>query len=287
MTSSPPAVLITGASTGIGWATAELLAREGFVVYAGVRRSPDGAARPTPAGCEPLELDVTDGASVARALGRLRADLPEGLFALVNNAGIAPPAAVELADLDQCRQVFEVNVVSAVRMMQACLPLLRSGRGRIINMSSMNGTVALPIVGVYSASKFAIEALSNALRVELRPWGIPVTVIRPGQIRTPIFEKAIAALELEAAAVPAELSAGYAPLYERAIQFSGRGANSPTPAEAVARKVLKALRARKPKSRYYVGYDAVGLQIAWEYLPTRWMDWAVGMAMGTNRRVDY
>jgi NAD(P)-dependent dehydrogenase (short-subunit alcohol dehydrogenase family) len=283
----PPAVLVTGASTGIGWATAELLAAQGYRILAGVRRRvPADPLPPVPPGCEPIELDVTSADNVARAASHLGAELPGGLFALVNNAGMAPPAAVELADVDEFRRVLEVNAVAPLRLIQVCLPLLRRGRGRIINMSSMNGTVSLPIVGAYSASKFALEALSNALRVELRPWGIPVTVIRPGQIRTPIFDKAGAFLEARATAIPEEMLDGYADLYARAVKFNARGARAHTGPDAVARTVLRALRARRPKSRYYVGLDAVGLQIAYEWLPTRLMDWIFAAVMGVNRRAS-
>lgn len=287
MTILPPrAVLVTGTSTGIGWAIAELLAARGFRVLAGVRRrTPGEPLPPAPPGCEPIELDVASADHVARVASRLAGELPGGLFALVNNAGMAPPAAVELADVDEFRRVLEVNAVAPLRLIQACLPLLRRGRGRIVNMSSMNGTVALPIVGVYSASKFALEALSDSLRVELRPWGIPVTVIRPGQIRTPIFDKAGAAIEARAKEIPAEVADGYAQLYARAAKFNARGANARTGPEAVARTVLKVLQARRPKSRYYVGLDAVGLQIAFEWLPTRMLDWFFAAAMGINRRV--
>jgi NAD(P)-dependent dehydrogenase (short-subunit alcohol dehydrogenase family) len=287
MTSSPPpAVLLTGASTGIGRATAELLAAKDYRVFAGMRRAAGATTLPEPpAGCETVELDVTDAANLTAVVADLTAKLPGGLYAVVNNAGMAPPAAVELTDADEFRRVLEVNVVAPLRVIQACLPLLRLGRGRIVNMSSMNGTVALPIVGAYSASKFALEAISNSLRVELRPWGVPVTVIRPGQIRTPIFDKAGQALDDRAKLIPAELADGYTSLYEKASLFNARGASARNGPDAVARIVLKALRARRPRSRYYVGFDAVGLQIASEWLPTWMLDWAFGAVMGTNRRL--
>jgi NAD(P)-dependent dehydrogenase (short-subunit alcohol dehydrogenase family) len=288
MTNQPArAVLVTGASTGIGQAIAALLATEGFHVLAGVRRSVQaGSLAEVPPGCEPIELDVTSTDNVAAVVDHMQATLPQGLFALVNNAGMAPPSATELTDVDEFRRVLEVNTVAPLRMIQACLPLLRRGQGRIINMSSMNGTVAVPIVGAYSASKFALEALSTALRVELRPWNIPVTVIRPGQIRTPIFDKAGAALDARAQKIPPGLADGYASLYAQAIKFNQRGANNPNGPDAVARKVLRALRARRPKSRYYVGLDAIGVQVAFVWLPTWLMDWAMGAAMGVNRRAS-
>ncbi len=287
MATAPRAVLITGASTGIGRATAELVAAAGFTVLAGMRKGAAGAPGvEPPAGCERLELDVTHPDDVAAAIASVAAACPQGLFALVNNAGMAPPGPLELTDPDELRQVLEVNTVAPLRMIQACLPLLRRGGGRIINMSSMNGTVAMPIVGAYCASKFALEALSDTLRMELRPWRIPVTVIRPGQVSTGIFTKAQVELDGRSQKVPAAVAPGYGPLFEQANVFNARGAAARTRAEHVARAVLRALRSRRPKSRYYVGADAIGLQIAKEWLPTRLLDWAMTKAMGLSRRAD-
>jgi NAD(P)-dependent dehydrogenase (short-subunit alcohol dehydrogenase family) len=275
------AALVTGVSTGIGRATAELLAARGYRVFGGLRRSGPGEPLPAaPAGVEPLELDVTSDEAVAQAAARLTRELPDGLYALVNNAGIAPPAVLELADLDEFRRVLEVNTIAPLRVIQAFLPLLRQRRGRIINMSSMNGTVAMPIVGAYSASKYALEALSDTLRVELRPWKIEVTVLRPGQVRTEIFAKAGQFLDERAQEIPAHLAQGYAKLFRRASMFNRRGAKAGTMADDVARVVLKALGARRMKPRYYAGFDAVGLQIAREWLPTRLLDRWLARAMG-------
>jgi NAD(P)-dependent dehydrogenase (short-subunit alcohol dehydrogenase family) len=284
MASPPRAVLITGCTSGIGRATAEIAAAAGYFVLAGMRRHGNGPLA-APAGCEAVELDVTDETSVARAMDEVRVRCPGGLYALVNNAGIAPPAATELADLDEFRRVLEVNTIAPLRMIQACLPLLRRGKGRIINMSSMNGSVALPIVGVYSASKFALEALSTTLQIELRPWGIPVSVIRPGQVKTDIFAKAGESLVAGAKTIPPELQTGYGPLYEHAFSFNQRGAAAKTTPEDVGRKVLKALTARWPKPRYYVGFDAVGLQIMFEWLPTLIVNRILARLMGTFHRL--
>jgi NAD(P)-dependent dehydrogenase (short-subunit alcohol dehydrogenase family) len=275
------AALVTGVSTGIGRATAELLAAQGYRVWGGLRRPAPGAPLPAPpSGVEPLELDVTSDEAVAAVAQRLAGDLPTGLDALVNNAGIAPPAALELANLDEFRRILEVNTVAPLRVIQAMLPLLRTARGRIINMSSMNGTVAMPIVGAYSASKYALEALSDTLRVELRPWDIGVTVIRPGQVRTEIFTKAGAFLDERALEIPDHLAQGYAKLYTRASMFNRRGSKALTAPEDVARVVFKALSARRMKPRYYAGFDAVGLQIAREWLPTWLLDRWLARAMG-------
>jgi NAD(P)-dependent dehydrogenase (short-subunit alcohol dehydrogenase family) len=277
-----PTVLVTGASSGIGLATAQLLACKGFRVLAGVRcdRGQAALAACDSANISPVWLDVTQAEHVDQLLPQIRQLSAGGLYALVNNAGIGPPAAVELTDLDEMRRVLEVNTLAPLRMIQACLPLLRQGHGRIVNISSMNGTIAMPMIGAYSASKFALEALSDTLRVELRPWNIPVSLIRPGQVGTPIFEKARRELEARSQAIPADLQDGYGKLYARAAQFNERGAKAATPPARVARAVLKALRARRPKVHYVVGADAFGLQALRAAIPTRWLDNIMAIAMG-------
>jgi len=159
--------------------------------------------------------------------------------------------------------------------------LRQQRRARIINMSSMNGTLAMPMVGAYSASKFALEALSDTLRVELRPWGIAVSCIRPGQVRTEIFTKALAALGDRARRIPAELLPGYSKLFAKSKQFSKRGANHGIHADVVARAVLKSLRARRPKPRYLVGFDANGLSLLRALTSTRLLDRLMSRMMGT------
>lgn len=285
MDPSRPTVLVTGASSGIGLVTAQLLASEGYHVLAGVRSD---IGRERLAACQatnltPVWLDVTQPEHVERLIPEIRRLSPGGLFALVNNAGIGPPAAVELTDLDELRRVLEVNTLAPLRMIQACLPLLREGRGRIVNISSMNGSIALPMVGAYSASKFALEALSDALRVELRPWNIPITLIRPGQVGTDIFAKARTALEQRSQEIPPELRDGYEKMYARAAKFNERGATAATPPSAVARVVLKALRARRPRLRYIVGADARALQLARAVFPTRWLDRFIAAISGADR----
>jgi NAD(P)-dependent dehydrogenase (short-subunit alcohol dehydrogenase family) len=277
-------VLVTGASSGIGLATAKLLASEGYRVFAGVRCDRGRCAIET---CEapnltPVWLDVTQGDHVERVIDEVRGMAPDGLYALVNNAGIGPPAAVELTDIDELRRILEVNTLAPLRMIQACLPLLREGRGRVVNISSMNGYISLPMVGAYSASKFALEALSDALRIELRPWNIPISLIRPGQVGTAIFDKARVAIEERTQTIPPELEHGYGKLYRRAAKFNERGAKSATSPQAVARAVSKALRARRPRLHYTVGVDALGLQLARAALPARWLDSLIAAISGAS-----
>jgi NAD(P)-dependent dehydrogenase (short-subunit alcohol dehydrogenase family) len=284
MDPTPRAVLVTGASSGIGLATAQLLGSEGYRVFAGVRCERgqctiEACAVPN---LTPVWLDVTQAELVERVIAELRELAPAGLYALVNNAGIGPPAAVELTDIDEMRRIFEVNTLAPLRMIQACLPMLRLGRGRVINISSMNGYISLPMVGAYSASKFALEALSDALRIELRPWNIPISLIRPGQIGTAIFDKARLALEERTLSIPPELEHGYGKLYRRAAKFNERGSRSATSPQAVARAVAKALRARRPKLHYLVGADALGLQLARAALPARWLDSLIAAISGAS-----
>ncbi|MEX0791398.1 MAG: SDR family NAD(P)-dependent oxidoreductase, partial [Actinomycetota bacterium] len=168
------AVVITGASTGIGRATAPRLAAIGFRVFAGVRKQADADSlkQEAPA-VTPLILDVTDEHSIAEAATAVKAAVgANGLAGLVNNAGITVPGPLEFLPAEDLRRQFEVNVIGPIAVTQAFMPLLRAGKGRIVNVGSIGGRVSTPFLGAYSASKFAIEAISDALRVELRPWGI-------------------------------------------------------------------------------------------------------------------
>lgn len=274
-------VLITGCSSGIGRATALLLAENGFRVLAGVRRAEqvEQLSDPRLPHLEPILLDVTNEDDVRSVVGYIQQTCPQGLFGLVNNAGMALPAAVELSTIDEVRRLLEVNTLGPMRMIQSCLPLLRAGHGRVINMSSMNGTLAMPMVGAYSASKFALEALSDTLRVELRPWQIPVIIVRPGQVRTSIFAKARDELNTRSRDIPIELKEGYDAMYARAGEFNERGAQSSTSPEMVARVVCRALEAKRPRTHYLVGIDAWGMQLAKSLVPQRLLDRMFARAM--------
>lgn len=182
------AVLTTGASKGIGFDAARLLARKGYRSLGTVRREED-AVRLRQAGIEPVLMDVSDSESIARAAGEVER-LLDGTFlrALVNNAGVPAAGPIELADLDEARALFEVNFFGALATTQALLPLLRKSKGRVINMSSVSGRFAFPFAGVYAASKYALEAASDALRRELAAAGIKVILIEPGSVQTPIWD---------------------------------------------------------------------------------------------------
>jgi NAD(P)-dependent dehydrogenase (short-subunit alcohol dehydrogenase family) len=265
--------VVTGASSGIGEATALRLADAGFAVFAGVRREED-AERLRSRGVPPVRLDVRDAAQVAAAAEEVRGALgPAGLVALVNNAGVVVPGALEVVPLGLFREQLEVNVIGQLAVIQAFLPLLRETGGRIVNIGSIDGRVATPLLGPYVASKFALEGMSDALRRELRPWGIQVTVIEPGAIRTGIWEKGRAAGDAILERASAEAKRNYGPLVQqlRAESVKSEQQRSLQP-DAVAEVVERALTARRAPTRCLVGRDArVRALLSW-LLPDRAMD---------------
>lgn len=283
MQSTAQFILITGASTGIGAACAIGCARRGMTVFAGVRNLNAGEALQAQAGAGiiPVQLDVTDQESIARAAESVERRVgPSGLYGLVNNAGIAIGSPLELIPLAQLRRQLEVNVIGQIAVTQAVLPLLRQARGRIVNMGSIAGRSTIPMMGPYSASKHALEALTDALRLELYPWGIEVSIIEPGAIATPIWETSRrVSLEMEA-----EMPADGKPLYraaaERIRERVNEAAARAIPADAVVEAVLHALTAKRPKTRYLVGRDAKLRAVMMKWLPDRLQDWILKKALG-------
>ena len=247
--------LVTGASTGIGAATARGLAARGYTVFAGVRREEDANAIKAER-VEPVILDVTDTASIAAARDRVLAQTNGRLDALVNNAGIVVYSPLEFVPLDTFREQFEVNVVGPLAMAQAFLPALREARGRIINIGSISGRFVAPFGGPYSASKFALRALNDVLRLELHPFGIEVSLIAPGAVATPIWAKSSA----RAQALIAQQPPRAMELYGRAMRALGASMRGTPKAaadpEAVVDAVVRALWAPRPRAEYIVGRDA-------------------------------
>jgi NAD(P)-dependent dehydrogenase (short-subunit alcohol dehydrogenase family) len=267
-------VLITGASKGIGEACALRMAKQGWRVLAGVREPADGdrlrAAAGT--GLSPIRLDITDTHDIAEARAQVDALTGNaGLDALVNNAGIAVAGPLEYLPVDALRRQLEVNVTAQVAVTQALLPALRRARGRIVFMGSISGRSALPFVGAYAASKFALEAICDSLRAELRPFGLHVSIIEPGTIATPIWNTSIAAGERLLAAAPPELNTHYGKLLDGLRRHAARGIDG-LPAERVADVVHHALTARSPRTRYLVGRDAKLRAMLQSLLPDRWRD---------------
>jgi NAD(P)-dependent dehydrogenase (short-subunit alcohol dehydrogenase family) len=269
------AVVITGASTGIGAACALHLDRVRFAVFAGVRKPEDGVALQK-AGSErlvPLELDVTDLATIRKSCAVvLDATKERGLFGLINNAGIAVVGPLEAVPISDLRQQLEVNVIGQVAVIQAFLPLIRQARGRIVNMGSIAGLSTMPLMGPYSASKFALEAITDALRLEVQQWGIHVAIVEPGAIATPIWNKsAIEAAEREAA-IETELRTLYKPVVTAVRKAVGEASKRAIPPDAVVKVVEEALTAPAPKTRYLVGTDAKFRALLVRLLPDRISD---------------
>jgi len=278
-----PAVVITGASTGIGEACALELDRLGFRVFAGVRAEADGERlrRCSSPRLTPLRLDVTDGQQVADAARAVAEAVgPAGLAGLVNNAGIAVAGPLELLPLEAWRRQFEVNLVGQVAVTQALLPLVRTARGRIVFIGSLNGRLAAPYLGPYAASKHALEAVADSLRVELRTWGISVALVEPGSVKTPIWDKSRAAADRLAEDLTPEGNALYGPDIEAMRRATQRLAARGMPVERVVRAVVHALSARRPKTRYLLGADNRFVLAAFKFLPDRARDWFVRRALG-------
>jgi NAD(P)-dependent dehydrogenase (short-subunit alcohol dehydrogenase family) len=269
-------VVVTGASSGIGEATARLLAQRGLRVLAGVRNDEDAER----AGglhelVEPVRLDVTDEGSIAAAAQGL-GDAP--LAGLVNNAGISVSGPLEFVPLDEWRRQLEVNVLGQVAVTQAFLPALRRARGRIVNISSVGGRVAVPMLSPYNASKFAIEGLSDSLRRELRPLGVDVAVVEPGAIATEIWRKGTATADELLASAP-EAEAVYGRTIAAIRAQAGDATQRAIPPEEVAKAVAHALTAPKPRTRYVVGRDAKQRIRASSLLPDRTFDALVARAL--------
>jgi NAD(P)-dependent dehydrogenase (short-subunit alcohol dehydrogenase family) len=263
-------VLVTGASTGIGRTTALLLAQLGATVLAGVRTpAADDALGPT---VRPVQLDITSPEDIAAL------DL-ERLDGLVNNAGIAVSGPLEFLPVDELRHQLEVNVIAQLAVTQACLPALRETRGRIVTISSIAGRVALPLYGPYSASKFALEALTDSLRRELRGSGIHVSLVEPGAIATPIWDKGITVGDEIVARGDPTARARYARLIDRIRAAAEANARDGLPPSAVAEVISEAMTAEKPRTRYLVGREAKLRARLAQLLPDRALDALVARAM--------
>jgi NAD(P)-dependent dehydrogenase (short-subunit alcohol dehydrogenase family) len=270
-----PTVLLSGASSGIGRATAERMGRAGWRVLAGARREEDLAALAGLPGTQPLRLDVTSDGDVAAVAGAIG----ERLDALVNNAGIAVTGPVEGLPLSAWRDQLEVNLLGQVRLTQAVIPALVAARGRVVNMSSIGGRMALPLFGPYAASKYALEAMGDALRRELRPHGVQVVAIEPGAIATPIWAKGIAEAERHLAELGEAPRRRYEGLIAAVRRQAERAAVEGLHPDEVAAVVETALTARRPRTRYVVGREARVQAVLARVLPDRAMDALVGRAL--------
>ncbi|HEX3052262.1 MAG TPA: SDR family oxidoreductase [Aggregatilineaceae bacterium] len=250
-------VVITGASKGIGRATALYLDKKGFHVFAGVRNPEDGEALCQGASerLTPVILDITKQDQITQAAKQIEQCVgSSGLAGIVNNAGMVAAAPLEFLPIDEFRYQLEVNLVGQLAVTQAVLPLIRLGKGRIINISSIGGRIAGGMIGAYHASKFALEALSDTLRVELKPWGIEVICIEPGAIATPIWETSVATLNRIISSTAAKM---YAPQIAQTRANAASAYKQGLPPEKVAEIIERALITKRPKTRYLVGRDAM------------------------------
>ena len=253
------AVVVTGASTGIGRATALFLDGKGYRVFAGVRKEADARelAKDGSDRLKPVTIDVTDAGQIESARQEVAEAVGDaGLVGLVNNAGVGGGGPIEFMPLDELRRTLEINLIGQVAVTQAFIPLIRRGKGTIVFIASIGGRVASPFMSPYNASKFAIEALGESLRHELRPWEIQVAVIEPGSIDTEIWNKGKDQIREQVEGMPEDA----ARLYGRQITRFGEALNETAsrgiPAEKVAEVVHKAIASENPRHRYLVGTDA-------------------------------
>jgi NAD(P)-dependent dehydrogenase (short-subunit alcohol dehydrogenase family) len=277
-------VVITGASTGLGRAAAIHLTEIGYRVFAGVRTESSAAdlrdTNPSRGELVPVLLDVTDAASIACA-GELVENgcADTGLWSVVNNAGIAIGAPLECVPMDLLRSQLETNVVGTVAVLQRFLPLLRASGGRIVNVSSGIANLALPYGAPYAAAQFAKEGLSDALRRELRPLGVSVSIIQPGVVNTPIWDKMRQSADEMLAAAPTEVVDAYRERFvEHRDATQGLAEMSRTTTGDYACAVAAALAAKRPKARYRVGVDSKAAAAARRVVPDRMMDALVAVA---------
>ena len=284
----PGAVVVTGASTGIGRAITLQLARDGFRVFAGVRKLTDAEAlRSESPGIIPLILDVTDAEQLAAAVAEVEAAVgDEGLQGLVNNAGVSGGAPTEFVPLDELRAMFDVNVFGVVATTQAFLPLLRRGApGRIVVIGSIGGRMAVPFLAGYAMSKAAVSALCDSLRGELRPWRIEVSLVEPGAIRTPIWEKGLRGVDEQMERWPEQAVELYGEVIPALRRTTEKTAARALPPENVAKVVEHALTASRPRTRYLVGTEA-RMQAIVRRIPDRPRDALVARTIGLPKQTQ-
>lgn len=274
-------VLVTGASTGIGADACRYLAAKGYQVLAAVRKPEDGerVKALNPSHIQWLQMDITSQEQIEAAVQKVAALVQnKGLHALVNNAGIAVAGPVEFLPLENWRWQMEVNVIGQVAVTQAFMPLLRLAQGsRVVFVGSVSGVLSSPMVGAYSASKFAIEAVADALRRETRKQGLQVAVVQPGVISTPIWEKSLGMAEEMEKNLPKQAWDYYADQIAATKGLAKDGPVKGSPVEKTSRAIYSAVHCPTIKTRYLVGTDArIGARLAW-LLPRKWMDAVLAM----------
>lgn len=268
-------ILVTGASTGIGQSTVLHLTQQGHDVLAGIRKAADGKkleelCSGNAGKLVPLQLDVTS-TSDQENLARFLEVSSFEFKGVVNNAGVVVAGPLEVIDLDKIRNLFEVNVFGLLKTIQICLPHLRKSKGRIVNISSISGLTVTPVLSPYCASKHCVEVFSDALRMELKEWGIHVALIEPGSISTPIWEKSLVKTTHDLDHLPKTASMLYGSLlarFEKLAVAISKNASSP---QIVVDAIDHALFSARPKTRYLMGKGA-RLSLLQNWLPDRWRD---------------
>ncbi|TPX67334.1 hypothetical protein SpCBS45565_g03873 [Spizellomyces sp. 'palustris'] len=282
-------VVITGAGSGIGADAAKTLAQEGYTVFAGVRNLEDGKrlqeqlSFPVSENIVPILLDVTNPTHVSRAGELVRTHLSQHsalqpLIAIVNCAGIPCVSPIETISPSQMRQCLEVNVIGPVRVCQEFIPLLRESGGRVINVGSAAGFMACPLNGGYAASKMALEALSDSLRVEMQSWGLSVSVIEPGAVDTKLWSECS-----DPSKPPSPSEPLYSPLLISLKSLTAETRQCLISPRHTTRAILHAIKDRYPKTRYLVGYDARCAAFMRAWIPDRVLDWAFWLVLGESR----
>ena len=275
--------MVTGASTGIGAATARELARRGFHVLAGVRRATDAdALRAT--NLEPVMLDITSEPDIAALVQRIAGD-PERrpLRALVNNAGIGVNAPVEVLPLSEWRRLFDVNLFGHVAVIQALLPALVERGGTVVNISSVGGKLAMATYGPYAGAKFALEAVSDALRREVGRLGVSVVVIEPGAVRTEMLGQVAANGERIIGAMTTDQRGRYAGLMQSVIAQAQAAIPKGVSAEEAARVIADAITSKRPRTRYTIGRDAAVVVRLARFLSDRTLDSLLARSLRPHR----
>ncbi|ABW65979.1 SDR family oxidoreductase [Desulfosudis oleivorans] len=275
-------ILVTGASTGIGWATSLELAEKGWRVFAAVRKEADAKKlRDASSGkITTVIMDIVDYESVKHGAQEIEKALGgAGLDALFNNAGISVQGPLEIIPIELFEQQIRVNVFGHVFVTQTFLPLLRKAKGRIVFTSSESGRMTLPLMAPYSASKFALEAVASALRIELRPWKIRVSCVELQTIKTPMWEKIDISTEKMIASLPQKARDLYRNELKTLSVFPKWQAEMGISMKKAVRVIIRALSARSPKARYLVGYEARLLVYSHAITPTWMMDWFASKSM--------
>lgn len=279
-------VLITGAGRGIGRATSLRLARAGWTVHAGVRKAEDGTALVAELGdgaagkIEPVILDVTDDAAIAA----VAAELPDRLDAVINNAGIVIDGPVESLTTDRLQEQFAVNVSGPVAVTRAVLPKIRAAGGRVVFVSSVSGRISTPWTGAYNSSKFALEGIADALRIELRPWKIPVSLVEPANTQTDMWGGAQEMFDAGVEGMTDEERALYGGHMKGMRRTLGIMQKTASPVDGVAKAIEHALTAKRPRARYVVGAPAKAQVISAGLTPRPVLDFVLAAATGVPRR---